>query len=315
MHLEIWRKLQSVYAAWNARWGRHVIAVLRWGIPILLIAWLGYSLTRLGWAQVWSSRPTGLGFYVVLLLQFYIQPYADLLIYRYLLRAGPALTITAMMRKRYVNNMLDYSGEVYFFFWAHKALGLRKTALAHAVKDSNVLSASAGLVMVWLTLLAVLLSGGVRLPETVNTGIWSILLVGSLPIALGVALFAGGRKVTTLSRRDMMVTFGIHLTRAILNLGVDFVVWWLSGALPNAAACLQFIALRVLVTRLPLVPNKDLLFVGVGIAAAGMLNVSAPKVAAVLVLMTAIGLVQNLVQVGLPWLFEQFQSRRRAAVS
>ena len=48
-------------------------------------------------------------------------------------------------------------------------------------------------------------------------------------------------------------------------LAVEFGLWELSGALPSAVACLQFVALRLVVTRVPLVPNKDLIFVGAGI--------------------------------------------------
>jgi hypothetical protein len=39
---------------------------------------------------------------------------------------------------------------------------------------------------------------------------------------------------------------------------------------------------------------------------------SAPTVAAVLVTMTAVNQLQELVLVGLPWLFEQFQNRHCA---
>jgi hypothetical protein len=42
------------------------------------------------------------------------------------------------------------------------------------------------------------------------------------------------------------------------------------------------------------------------------MDVSAPKAAAVLVLLTAVGLLQSLLLVGLPWLIEQAQGRRNA---
>ena len=51
--------------------------------------------------------------------------------------------------------------------------------------------------------------------------------------------------------------------RALLMLVVEFFLWIVSGALPSWVACLQFVALRLVVTRLPLIPNKDLLFAAV----------------------------------------------------
>lgn len=315
MHFEAWHRLEATARLWHEKWGHKVVGVLRWVVPAILISWLVWSLARLGWGQVWNGRPRGLLFYGALLLPFYVQPLADLVIYRFLLREGGHLPMQVMLRKRYVNSLLDYSGEVYFFFWARRNLTLPKGRLMHAVKDTNVLSASAGLVTVWLTLLAVLLSGSIKLPASLQSGIWGFLALGSLPLVLAAALFAGGRKVTKLKRPEMLAIFGGHLARALTQLGVEFVIWLLSGALPSAAICLQFVALHVVVTRLPLIPNKDLLFMGIGIAAAGVMDVSAPKVAAVLVLLTAAGLLQNLLVVGLPWLFEQFQLRRRISVA
>jgi hypothetical protein len=154
--------------------------------------------------------------------------------------------------------------------------------------------------------------GIMKLPAFLSNNSWTIVLIGSLPLVLCLALIVGGRRVTALSRSAVATTFTIHLARSITALALEFALWWLSGALPSATVCLEFVALRLLVTRLPLVPNKELVFVGVGIAAAGLMNLSAPKVVAVLVIMTAVNLLQEFALVGLPWLFEQFQVRRGA---
>jgi hypothetical protein len=311
--LQIRRAVEDAAAKLNARWGKPVQQVLRWGIPILLLAILGYALTQLGWAKVYAARPASPLFYIVALVPFFVQPIADLIIYRNLLGSGRALPLVVFLRKRYMNSiMLDYSGEVYLFFWAKKNLELKQGVLLHAVKDTNVLSASAGLVMVWLMLLVLVAGGFMKMPAIVQGSMWTVIFVGSLPLVLGLALFVGGRKVTALSRIDIATTFAIHLVRCVLTLAFEFWIWWLSGALPTIALCLQFVALRLLLTRLPLVPSKELVFIGVGIAAAGYMDVSAPQVAAVLVLMTAAGLIEDLLLVGLPWFLEQFRARHAA---
>jgi hypothetical protein len=311
MLLQIWRGFEGIAARLNARWGKPAQHLLRWGIPILLLAFLGYSLTRLGWGQILNARPGAVGFYFIVLLPFFVQPITDLIIYRNLLGVGRALPLVVLLRKRYMNSiMLEYSGEVFFFFWAKKNLELRKGLLLHAVKDSNILSASAGLAVVLLMLLVFVATGAAKLPVLGLGGMWTAIILFSLPLILGLALFVGGRKVTTLSRGDIATTFGIHFARSVIQLSLEFAIWWFSGALPSAVVCFQFVALRLLVTRLPLVPNKELVFIGVGLAAAGVMDVSAPKVAAVLVLMTAVSLLQDFLLVGLPWLLEQFQLRR-----
>lgn len=306
------RRAKAAAAGLDRRWGALARPLLRWGVPLLLLTLVTVALTRLGWGRIVASRPQSWLFYLVLALPFFVQPIADLLLYRNLLGVGRALPLTIFLRKRYMNTlMLDYSGEVYLFLWARKHLLVRDSLILHAVKDSSVLSAAAGLVVLWLMLL-MLVAGHVVAIPALPIGRWPLLLVGSVPLVLGLALFVGNRKLTALSRRQIVSTFTIHFARAVITLWLEYLIWWLSGALPSGADCLKFVALRLLLTRLPLVPSKDIVWVGVGMAAAGTMAVSAPKVAAVLVMMTAVGLVQDLIIVGLPWLVEQTNLRRRA---
>jgi hypothetical protein len=127
-------------------------------------------------------------------------------------------------------------------------------------------------------------------------------LAGTVPLILSAGLLLGHRKLTALSRAQIAATFAIHFTRSLLVLAVEFGLWELSGALPTAVACLQFVALRLVVTRLPLVPNKDLIFVGAGIAAAGLANMSVTPVATVLVILAAADLILAATVASIAWL-------------
>jgi hypothetical protein len=303
--------LRQFAKAWlDTPFGRVAQHGVRWGIPLLLLGLVAYGLTRIGWSNIYASRPSSLVFYVVLALPFFVQPIGDLILYRYLLGIGRALPLWIFLRKRYMNTvMLDYSGEVYLFFWIRRRFKLDGTFLMHAVKDSSVLSAAAGLFVLWLMFLILLVEHLITLPS-IQLGRWPLVLIGSVPLLLGVALFVGNRKLTALSRKQIAVTFSIHLARCVAALALEFSLWWLSGALPSGGDCFKFVALRLLVTRLPLIPSKDLVFVGVAMAAAGTMSVSAPQVAAVLVLMTVIDKIEDLVVVGVPWLIEQARFRR-----
>ena len=73
MILQLWRACVHVAARLNARWGKTASHVLRWGVPILLLAILGYSLTQIGWIHVWHARPHALSFYLVLVFPFFVQ--------------------------------------------------------------------------------------------------------------------------------------------------------------------------------------------------------------------------------------------------
>ena len=266
--------------------------MLRWAIPVALLFIIGRRLAELGWREIWIARPGAVGFYVLLVLQFFIQPFGDYLVYRNLWGRANTPPMAVILRKRLLNTfMLDYSGEAFFYFWAQARLKLAPGMLVHAIKDSNVLSAGAGLAMIYVMVLMLLASGGLHIPAALSAHGWLYVLAGTVPLILCAGLVLGHRKLTALSRSQIAATFIIHFTRSLLVLAVEFGLWELSGALPSAVACLQFVALRLVVTRLPLVPNKDLIFVGAGIAAAGMTNLSVTPVATVLVILAAADLV------------------------
>jgi hypothetical protein len=68
---------------------------------------------------------------------------------------------------------------------------------------------------------------------------------------------------------------------------------------------LQFVALRLVVTRLPLVPNKDLIFVGAGIATAGVTKLAVTPVATVLVILAAADLILAATVASVAWLLDR----------
>jgi hypothetical protein len=288
--------------------GRVGLRLLRWSVPIILLVIIGRRLSELGWHEIWVARPGNPGFYGLLVLQFLMQPFGDYFVYGNLWGAESTPPMSIILRKRVMNTfMLDYSGEVFFFLWAQEHLKLKPGMLMHGIKDSNVLSAGAGLAMLYLMTLMLLASGGLQIPAGISAHGWLYVLAGSVPLILCSVLVLGRRKLTALTTGQIAGTFLIHFTRALLALGAEFWLWQLSGALPSAVASLQFVTLRLLVTRLPLVPNKDLVFVGAGIAAAGMTRVSVTPVATVLVILAAADLILALSFAGLPWLLEQLR--------
>jgi hypothetical protein len=292
----------------------NLVSALRWLVPALFVAVIGYHLYRIGLSRVWLSPPTSPAFYITLLLLPALLPAEDLLIYRYLWRVGNLPLLYVLLQKRYMNNLvLDYSGEAYFFLWARKNVKRPDDVIAHSIKDSNVLSAGAGLGANAIVLLVVIAVTGVRALRLNGVGFGSAVLGAAIPAILCLALVVGGRRLTVLSRTQMATVFLIHFARSAGALTLDFLLWWLSGALPSAFVCLEFVALRIIVSRLPVVPNKGLLFAGVAIAAAGYMNASTPRVTAVVIIMSAFEQLIGFVVVGVPWLMGRFGLRDRLA--
>ena len=289
----------------------YLIAILRWLVPALFLVVVGYHLYRIGLSRVWLSPPTSPAFYFALLFLPVVLPLGDLAIYRYLWKVGGLHFLSILLRKRYMNSLvLDYSGEAYFLLWARKNVQLPHSAIVHSIRDSGVLSAGAGLGTTAIVLILFLAARGTSIPGLSSAATWPAILVATIPAILCLVLVVGGRRVTTLSHVQMATVFLIHFARSTATLGLEFLLWWLSGALPSAVVCLEFVAMKVLISRLPVVPNKGLLFAGVAIAAASYMNVSAPRVTAVVIIVSAFEQLTALPALGIPWLIERSGLRR-----
>jgi hypothetical protein len=284
---------------------RRLLPAIRWAIPLLLLAFLAHSLAHIGWTTVWDARPKSVAFYLVPPVVFFLQPLTDLFIYRNLFQAGKLLRFSILLRKQSLNTLiLDYSGETYFFYWAQRTLGRPASEVLHTIKDTNILSAGASLVIVVACALGLATIGDLRLPALVSGGIVPLAIGVLLPLVLFLGLVAGGRRVTSLTRRQMGAILAVFLARSLAFMLLGVLVWWLSGALPSLAVCFEFTTARLVFARLPL-PNKALLFASIAIAAAGSLNLSAPHIAAVLVIVALLQQTLALALVALPWAHER----------
>jgi hypothetical protein len=302
------KSTRAARAAWAAllKWERPISRVLNVVVPATLLVLLGYDLLHIGLAQVWSARPNALLFYVFGTVPFFIPPLTDLIIYRHLWKVGAELRYSVMLRKQCLNNVIDYSGETYFLISCQRTIGVPTNVKLHAIKDSNVLSAGAGFVTLCLGLILLLALDGKALSGFSLAGSWTIFAFSFVPLALCIALVIGGGRLTTLTRGEMASTFALHLLRSGTVLFFTYLCWFFSGALPTAALCLDFVVLRQLITRLPIVPSKPLLYAEVALVAAGSMNVSQPRVAAVIIITTIISQVLGIIGVAAPWLIEKF---------
>jgi len=284
------------------------LRLARWAIPLVLAGALILQFTNIGWEEIWQSRPSSPVFYLLAILPFFVQPVADLVIYRRLWKVGKTLRLSILLRKRQLNAiMLDYSGEAYLFHWAQRAVVAPTSTLLHTIKDSNILSAAAGMATAILVLCLLIQVGDVRPLDYFSSSPNARLAaaVGAFPVALAVILTCGGSWVTTLKRSQVVWLFGVHLGRSMIALVIQFAAWFTSGALPSATHCLYFVALSVLVSRLPLLPHRNLIFAGSALAAAQSLELHTQSVAAVLVFTTAVNDILGFLLVSIPWLLSR----------
>ncbi|WP_159753841.1 hypothetical protein [Sphingomonas sp. 8AM] len=234
-------------------------------LSVAMLVGVGYELFDDGLAGIRRATPASWGFYLFFLASYFTLPVCDFLIFRRLWNV-PAAAFTALNRKRIANDILiGYSGDAYFYAWARARLDM-VTAPFGAVKDVTIVSGITGNVTA-LLLGAVALPLGYQLigPEIVEAMIWSLVFA----TALSLALILFSRRVFSLPRRDLWFIFWIDLLR-IGGTCVTIALAW-AWAIPSVSVgmWLFLVAGRQLVSRLPFLPNKDLLFANFAILVIG----------------------------------------------
>ncbi|QGN55811.1 hypothetical protein [Novosphingobium sp. Gsoil 351] len=252
-----------------------------------MIVWLSWRLEALGWATVWKALPVSGAFYAAVLAAYLVLPIADALIYRRLWGVGLRRSLGLFFRKRVYNSALvGYSGEVSLAVWARGRVHRSDPEIFHAIKDVNLLSAvvsgcGGALLVVWLATRVAL----ERLPS--NAIIWWGAATVALAVALPAVLLAR-RGTLAMDRGDILAVLEIHGLRFALGLGFLLVQWWLALPAASVSALLVLLAIYVLVGRIPFIPNRDMLFVGIALAVSDHLALASAPLAGVLLASSAL---------------------------
>ncbi len=240
-------------------------AILGALVTVAMLAGLGHELFSSGLAGLNRATPRNPVFYIAFVGLYLTPPLADYVIFRRLWGI-PLAGLVALIKKRIANDVvMGYSGEAYFYAWARQRTRLVAAPFG-AVKDVSILSAIAGNA-VTLTMVAVALPAGRDLipPEMMR------YVYGSLAVIFGTSLpfLIFSRKVFSLPRAQLWAVFGVHCVRLILGAAFLALAW--ASAMPEVAigTWLFLSAGRLLFSRLPLLPNKDLLFANFAILMIG----------------------------------------------
>lgn len=226
----------------------------------ILVAAL-YQLRLVNLAEVSAMVPASPLFWLAFAGAYFIGPAGDWLIFRRLWSI-PAAGFVALTRKMIGNELLlGYIGEVYFYTWARRRTQMTSAPFG-AIKDVAILSALTGNAIT-LAMLAL----AFPLIGSLEFGIQPSTLLGSVAVVLvtSSALLFFGKRIFSLPRHELWITSGIHLARILIYAGLSALAWHL--VLPQVALSWWILlsASRQLLSRLPLMPNKDIVFAGLAV--------------------------------------------------
>ena len=282
-------------------------AISRYAAPVLSVVVLLVALWQfhaLHWSTIAAVMPTRPIFWIAFALAHFAPIVADWLIYRRLWNL-PASGLLPCARKMIGNNLLfGYAGEAYLYAWA-KGRGVCGAAFG-AVKDVAILSAAVGnATTIVVTLIALPFMGafGPSLPLWVLVPSLAIIAV---PPITAVLL---RKKLFSRSSADLGYIAAVHGGRAAVSILMTGLLWQL--ALPGVALLTWVVlsALKLLVSRLPLISQKDVVFAGVSVALLG----KGTDAAALIALMATLSIAADvLIGIGASLFGVAGQARRRA---
>lgn len=233
--------------------------------------WAGmvFSFALLG-VVIWNLRDTDVKhlvrqipvspvFWLAFAGYYLAGPLSEMVIYKRLWNL-PNSALTQLLGKQVSNELLlGYSGEVYFYAWAKRHAQIT-TAPFGAIKDVAILSAMMGNAF---TLLMVLLTapsfGALKLGVSAHSFIASAIFV--LVTSLVVTVLRN--RLFSLPRKELQRVAVIHSVRIVVMILLAAVMW--HDIMPSVLLgwWLLLGTVRQLVSRLPFVPNKDVVFAGV----------------------------------------------------
>ena len=248
-------------AAVRGRWP----AIIGGLLTLAMVGGLVHQLWGKGTADLTRVVPTSPAFYLVFAALYMTPPGFDWLIFRRLWDL-PLAGLAALVKKRIANDvLLGYSGEAYFYAWARVNAGGVEAPFA-AVKDVSIQSALAGHAMT-LALIALALPFGRALltPDRYH----AVVLAGVVAVAMSLPFLFFSRRVFSLPRGELWRVFGLQCARIGVGWALIAAAWHLALPTIGIAMWLLLVAVRQLVSRLPFIPNKDLLFVNIAIPLIG----------------------------------------------
>ena len=259
---------------------------LTMALSLLVLAAAVWQARSLDMHDITALVPSSPLFWLVFAVSYLAGPFSELLIFRRLwgvtLRA-----LGALVRKLIYNELLlGYLGEVYFYTWARRHLPMNATPFG-AVKDVAIMSAVAGNIMT-LAFIALAYPYLALLPlaEYGDDIAWSLAFV----VAISLVPFLLRKQIFSLTRGELWSVFGIHVARIVATTTLNALLWALVLPEVQIGWWLVLSAIRLLVSRLPFVPNKDVVFAGIAVLALGQ----DVQIAALMAMMAALILSTHL---------------------
>ncbi len=275
----------------------------RWVFLGGILAYLAYDLSEIGWTEIAASLPTNPLFYLFFLLLYFLLPVAEVVLYRLTWTFDGWRSLPAFVKKRIYNkDILGYSGEVYFYAWARKNIALPDLDLLRTIRDQNIISSVASTAIALVLVAVFLYSGHIGFADLFGRQTAYYLAGAGVAVIVLVMLGVLGARLRkylfSMTLSTTLLVFAVQCVRLVVGQGLQIAQW--AVAMPEVPLRVWFTyaAVSIIISRIPVIPNRDLIFLGAGVSLSGVVQIPEAAVASMLVAITVLGKLLNLILFG-----------------
>jgi len=257
----------------------------RYVMYTLILGILVYQLYEIGFEDIIRSVPKNPLVYVLSVALFFILPVSEHVAYERFFKFKAAESIPMLIKKRIFNkNLLSYVGEFDFYLWlTQKEPEQSRRRVFDIVKDNNIVSSVASIVLI-SALLLVLLVMYYTAEEVRDYLLILGYVLGYILLLVAVVVVMARSNVYSLNIRDTWYLTGVHSVRILTISAVQILQWYLAITDISVWELFVILSVQMVVSRIPVLPAKDLIFISGSIELTNYLDISTSELAAIMVL-------------------------------
>lgn len=279
---------------WGTDFGKRISKILQYLFIAAILGYLIYQLTEIGWQRVWQSLPVNPWFYVLFIFLYFALPVSEQFIYGTSLKFSFWKGLPVFIQKKIYNtDVLGYSGEAYFFVWARKHLEESDGYILSVIKDNNIISSITSTLVAAALLSIFLYIGHISIRKLFNFDSTYFYIGTAAVVLLIITLIYLRNYVISMPFETASRIFGIHLLRLIFVYSVEIIQWMI--VMPEVPVYIWFtyMSIKIISTRIPFLPSRDLLFIGASLEISKLLNVSGAGIAGILLASNVLAKLMN----------------------
>lgn len=258
---------------------------LRYFLYTIILGILVYQLYEIGFVDLLESVPKNPMVYILAVVLFFVLPIAEHFAYGRFFTFKASESIPMLIKKRVFNkNLMSYVGEFDFYLWlTQKEPDQSKRRVFDIVKDNNIISSVASIVLI-SALLLVLLFLYYR-----GEGVRDYLLIlgyviGYILLLVTVVIVMARTNIYSLNMRDTWYLTSVHSVRILFISAVQILQWYLAITDITVWELFVILSVQMVISRIPILPAKDLIFISGSIELTNYLDISTSELAAIMVL-------------------------------